>query len=71
MQKSKIRVTILTIAAVLTATVILAIACAPAEPTSQNNGDEATQPHQSTENESVGQQEAPPTEWTLPPPPCP
>ena len=33
MQKSKIRVTILTIAAVLTATVILAIACAPAEPT--------------------------------------
>ena len=68
MQKSnKIRVTILTIAAVLTAAVILAIACAPAEPTSRSNGDEATQPYQNTENESVGQQAKP--EWTPPPPP--
>ena len=70
MQKfNKIRVTVLTIAAVLTAAVILAIACAPAEPTSRNNGDEATQPHQNTENETVGQQKPTPTEWTLPPPP--
>ena len=69
MEKPKIRVTILTIAAVLTATIILAIACAPAAPTPRSNGDETAQPHQSTENESVGQQEAPPAEWTPPPPP--
>ena len=69
MQKSKIRVTILTIAAVLTATVILAIACAPAEPTPRSNGEETAQPHQNTENESVSQQKAPPAEWTPPPPP--
>ena len=69
MQKSKIRVTILTIAAVLTAAVILALACAPAETTSRSNGDEATQPHQNTEHETVGQQKAPPAEWTPPPPP--
>ena len=69
MQKSKIRVTILTIAAVLTATVILAIACAPAAPTPQSNGEETAQPHQNTENESVSQQKAPPAEWTPPPPP--
>ena len=70
MQKyNKIRVTILTIATALTAAIVLAMACAPAEPTPQSNGEETAQPHQNTENESVGQQEAPPTEWTLPPPP--
>ena len=69
MQKSRIRVTVLTIAAALTAAVILAIACAPAEPIPPSNGDEATQPHQNTENETVGQQKPTPTEWTLPPPP--
>ena len=70
MQKSKIRVTILTIAAVLTTAVILAIACAPAEPTPQSNGEETAQPHQNTENESASQQKAPyrvdttTTNWT-------
>ncbi len=74
-----IRITLLAAAVILIAVSAIAIACAPAAPdrqsgesdnattTSRSNGNEATQPYQNTENESVEQQAKP--EWTPPPPP--
>ena len=74
-----IRITLLIAAVILIAISAIAIACAPAAPdrqsresdnattTSRSNGNEATQPYQTTENESVDQQAKP--EWTPPPPP--
>ena len=74
-----IRITLLIAAVILIAISAIAIACAPAAPsnqggesenataTSRSNGNEATQPYQNTENESVEQQAKP--EWTPPPPP--